>query len=148
MHQHLLLIMILCALNLSGQSAHGPSRRAFPVVGSYSANVQDPFAATINQAQLGAIRKTAIGIYNERKFMIKDFSLLQCAFVFPRRSGGYGFHIMHTGTRFYNQTCVGLGFGKKLNDILLLGVNKRTTFITGCIDLRSQIYRFRPFAVR
>lgn len=122
MHQHLLLIFILCGLKLSAQSAHVPLRRTFPAVGSYSANVQDPFAATVNQAQLATIRKPAIGIYNERKFMIKDLSLLQCAFVLPHRSGGYGFHVMHTGSRFYNETGVALGFGKKLNDVLLLGI--------------------------
>ena len=122
MHQQLLLILILCGLKLSAQSAHVPLRRAFPAVGSYSTKVQDAFAATVNQAQLGAITQPVIGIYNERRFMIKDLSLLQCAFVFPRQSGSYGFHVMQAGSRFYNETCVGLGFGRKLNDVLLLGV--------------------------
>ena len=115
------VILLLCCSSLCAQSIHVPVKRAFPVVSGYSQNLQDPFAAAVNHAQLASVTQPAVAIYNERKFMLKELSLFQCAFVLPHRSGGYRVTLMHTGGQSYNETCIAAGFGKRLGDMLLLG---------------------------
>jgi hypothetical protein len=122
MRSHLLLVLVIWSVKVSAQHAHLPLRRTFPSISSYSQKIHDPLSINVNQAQLSSFKQAAFELYSERRFMLKELSLLQCAFVFPHHSGGYGLTIAHAGNRLYNETTFGLGFGKQLSDMLSLGV--------------------------
>jgi hypothetical protein len=122
MTRRLLILFLLSGLNIFAQTTHVPLKRSIPVIAGYTQQTEDPFSCTLNQASLAFIRQPAFGAYNERRFLLKELSLVAFALALPHRTAGYGVNIIHAGSRLYNETTIALSFGRKLTEQLALGV--------------------------
>ena len=122
MKRALLLSLFVCPFHGHAQPVAARLARSIPVTCIYSKKFQDVFAFNSNQAALVAIKQPVIGLYSERKFMIPDLDLVLLSFVFPQPTANIGMTMNYSGNQFYHQTSVGLCFGKKITDILSLGI--------------------------
>jgi hypothetical protein len=116
------LCLLLLTTNVSAQSVSHSVRRSLPVICTYSTKFQDVFSFSENQATLSSVSSAAVGIYSEKRFMLKDLNLFMVAAVLPHSSGGIGLLLSYAGNNFYNETTVAFSFGKKLSELLSLGI--------------------------
>lgn len=89
---------------------------------AYSKKQQDVFSFTGNQASLAEIKQTGIGFFSEQRFLIKNYSSHQLAFVAKGRNINFGVQFNHAGVSNFNESSIGLAVGKKLSDKIDVGV--------------------------
>lgn len=89
--------------------------------GAYSNNFSDAFAGTVNQANLANVQQIQAGVFAERRFQLDALSFYQASFVMPSKWGGFGLHLNYGGGSNYNNTQMGLAFGRKLGKTVNLG---------------------------
>jgi hypothetical protein len=89
--------------------------------GAYSNNFSDAFAGSVNQANLANVQQIHTGVFAERRFQLEALSFYQAGFVMPSKWGGFGLHLNYGGGTNYNNTQLGLAFGKKLGRAVNLG---------------------------
>jgi len=68
-----------------------------------------------NQAALGFYNHLTAGFYHENRFALSEFSLHSLAFSLPTGTGTFGLSCSYFGYSAYNESKIGLGFGKALN---------------------------------
>jgi len=68
-----------------------------------------------NQAALGFYNHLTAGFYHENRFALSEFSLHSMAFSLPTGTGTFGLSCSYFGYSVYNESKIGLGFGKALN---------------------------------
>lgn len=119
---HLILLLILCHLLVHGQTTRRPVAALYTGLGSYSINHVDVFSAVHNQASLAEIKNPAAGIYGERRFMLDELSLYQFAVAVPTKSGNFGVKAGYFGFSDYNESQIGLAYGRKLGSKVDVGV--------------------------
>jgi hypothetical protein len=117
-----LFLLILAAGNAIAQGAHSPLSSLYTGIGTYSKHFKDAFSVTSNQATLADFEHSAAGIYGEQRFGVKELRTMSASLVFPVRYGGMGVHINHLGDNKFNNTQLGLAYGRKLGSRVNLGV--------------------------
>ncbi|MFI5156588.1 MAG: hypothetical protein ACHQEM_10395 [Chitinophagales bacterium] len=130
----LCVVLFLCLEGaISSQVIHSPINSSRPNPGVYDPNFLDAFSFTGNQAVLAYSRKLMAGIYSSRKFLIDELEYTNAALSFPAASGGIGFQITHFGFSQYNESELGISYGRKLGKLIDLGIqfNYYTIQITG-----------------
>jgi hypothetical protein len=102
-------------------------------VGAYSKHFSDPYSFTQNQASLHQVKDPSLALFHERKFMVKELNHLSAAFCLPTQVGGLGLTIDYFGTKTFNESGFGVAYGKKLSDIISMGMqlNYYVNHITG-----------------
>ena len=75
-----------------------------------------------NQAGLGSYNHLSIGFHHENKFLVKQFSLHALALTLPVKPGTIGFSYSYFGYEKYNESKIGLGFGKTFGETFSAGV--------------------------
>ncbi|MBC8266912.1 MAG: hypothetical protein H8E84_08115 [Flavobacteriales bacterium] len=75
-----------------------------------------------NQAGLAEITQFAVGVGTKNSFGIKELSTHAAVFALPVSGGVFGLNIAYTGFDLYNETKIGLAFGKKLSESFNVGV--------------------------
>jgi hypothetical protein len=68
-----------------------------------------------NQAGLGFYNRLTAGFYHETLFALSEFSLHSLVFSLPTGTGTFGLSCSYFGYSVYNESKIGLGFGKALN---------------------------------
>ena len=116
-----ILLLIVWHIALC-QTARSPLSARYTSIGTYSKNFTDAFSGTVNQAALAQIRDAGAGIYGERRFMLKELSNYAAAVVLPSKIGGFGLSTNYFGGENFNTSQIGIGYGKKLNDKIDIGV--------------------------
>lgn len=91
-------------------------------LGAYSINHADVFSFISNQASLAQLKNAASAIYSERKFLLSELSHYTAVLGLPTRSGNFGIKGVYYGFSDYNETQLGLAYGRKLGDKIDLGV--------------------------
>ena len=91
-------------------------------MGNSSVTLFDVWSTHHNQAGLARIEKPTIGFHHENKFIVKEYALQSLAFVLPTKSGNFGLSLSYFGYSKYNESKIGLGYGKKLGDKISIGV--------------------------
>lgn len=119
---HLILLLIFCHLLINGQTVRRPVAALYTGLGSYSNNHVDVFSAVNNQAALAQIKDPSAGVYGERRFMLDELSLYQLAVAVPTRSGNFGVKAGYFGFSDYNESQIGLAYGRKLGAKIDVGV--------------------------
>ena len=106
-------------LRLSGhsQSTRYPIAARYTALGAYSKNFADPLSIAANQAALANLKSLGIGIYGERRFLLQELSFYQVATCIPRSHGAFGITASYFGQKDYNETQLGVGYGKALGKI-------------------------------
>ena len=84
--------------------------------------IPDIWSVSHNQAGLGLIDKTQVGIFHEQEFLVKELSLSSLAAILPIKSGTFGLQLNYFGYTKYHEMKLGIGFGKKLGSKISVGV--------------------------
>ncbi len=96
-------------------------------------SLRDLWSVSYNQAGIAYIKAPVFGLYNERKFLLKELSFSSVAAVIPVNPGAFGFNLDYFGYSKYNETKIGIGYGQKLGKNFAAGVqlDYLNTFISG-----------------
>jgi hypothetical protein len=117
----------------AGQTLRRPVAANYIGLGAYSLNEQDVFSFTANPASLAQLKNAAAGVYGERRFLLSELNNFQAAIGLPATSGNFGIKAGYYGFTDYNETQLGLAYGRKLGSKVDIGVifNYQGIRITG-----------------
>ena len=118
----LILLIVFSHVIIKGQTVRRPVAALYTGLGAYSINHADVFSFTNNQASLAQMKNAAAAVYGERRFMLDELSLYQLAVALPTRSGNFGVRAGYFGFSDYNESQVGLAYGRKLGDKVDVGI--------------------------
>jgi hypothetical protein len=117
----------------NSQNLHKPLTSVYTGLGAYSLDYLDAFSFTSNQASLAQLKHTGIAVYGERGFMLSEFNRYTAAFGMVSRTGNFGLKAAYSGFSDFNETQLGLAYGRKLGSKLDIGAqfNYNGISITG-----------------
>jgi hypothetical protein len=119
----IIFLLLLCFdSNSLAQTVRSPISAAYAGVGALSNNNVDVFCIAANQAALTKLKQASIGVYSEKRFLLKDLGFYDAAVAIPTRSGNFGFDGRYFGSADYNEAQVGLSYARSLGSIIDLGV--------------------------
>lgn len=95
---------------------------SYPALGAYSKQSADQFSFIINPAALSNLRQSGAGVYSERRFLLNAFSQYTAVAGFQTNSGTFGLQADYFGYSHYNETQIGLGYGRSLGSKIDVGV--------------------------
>lgn len=121
-HLVLLFIALLISIKDFSQTVRRSVAALYTGLGAYSSSQADVFSFTSNQAALAQQKNIAAGVYGERRFLLTELNLYQAAFALPASSGNFGLKTSYYGFSDYNETQVGLAYGRKLGKKVDVGV--------------------------
>ena len=100
-------------------------------MGNASVAVSDIWSVHHNQAGLASLFAVQAGFHHENKFMVPEFGLQALAVAVPARPGTIGLSYTYFGFSKYNESKVGLAFGRKFSERISAGlqVNYLYTYI-------------------
>jgi hypothetical protein len=122
LNQRLLILFLLCTIASRAQTVRRPVTAVYTGLGAYSLNHVDVFSFNANQASLAQMKNVSAGIYGERRFLLQELSLYQLSFALPTSSGNFGLKTGYYGFAEYNETQIGLAYGRKLGEKVDIGV--------------------------
>jgi hypothetical protein len=117
--RNLLLPLFLIPCLVFGQSIHYSPGTLYTGLGAYSHQFTQSFSFLANQAALGNISKMSAGAYAEQKYGLKDLSLYTATAAMPVNRGGVGITMQYAGFSDFNESQVGLAYGKNLGHVSL-----------------------------
>lgn len=106
---------------LKAQVIRRPVAAPYTGLGAYSLRHQDIFSFTSNQAAIAQINNAALGVYGERRFMLNELGNYIAAFALPTGSGNFGLKTGYFGSSDYNESQIGLAYGRKMGEKLDIG---------------------------
>ncbi|HIA35799.1 MAG TPA: hypothetical protein EYM84_02645 [Flavobacteriales bacterium] len=122
-------MLIICfihysALSVAGGDNHALSARS-TALGGAGVTLLDLWAVHYNQAGLAGIEAITAGVYYENRFALKELSVKGAALALPLPGKGQnvlGVSMSYFGYSEYNDSKVGLAYGKKLGDKYSVGI--------------------------
>ena len=129
----LIVLLFLSQIIVKGQTVRRPVAALYTGLGAYSIHHTDVFSFNNNQASLAQIKNASAGAYGERRFMLDELSLYQLAVALTTKSGNFGIKAGYFGFSDYNESQIGLAYGRKLGSKIDVGVqfNYNAIRITG-----------------
>lgn len=118
----LILLLLPFYSCINGQTIRRPVAALYTGLGAYSINHVDVFSFNNNQASLAQIKNASVGAYGERRFMLDELSLYQLSIAVPTSSGNFGVKAGYFGFSDFNESQIGLAYGRKLGAKLDVGV--------------------------
>lgn len=106
---------------LPAQTLRRPVAASYTGLGGYSLNHVDVFSFTANQASLAQLKNSAAGVYGERRFLLSELNNYIAAIGLITNSGNFGVKANYSGFTDYNETQLGLAYGRKLGSKLDIG---------------------------
>jgi len=91
-------------------------------LGNASVCLSDVWSTQNNQAGLGYLKQSSVGIYYDNKFLVKGLGTKAAAFAMPLKGGVIGANVTMNGNNLYNESKYGLGFAKAFNDRFSFGL--------------------------
>ena len=107
---------------LQAQTLRRPLAAPYTGLGTYSINHADVFSFTANQASLAQLKNVSAGVYGERRFLLSELNNYMAAIALPTTSGNFGLKAGYSGFSDYNETQLGLAYGRKLGKKIDVGV--------------------------
>lgn len=117
--RNLLLPFYLVPCLAIGQSIHYSPGTLYTGVGAYSHQFTQSFSFLANQATLGTISRTSAGAYAEQRYGLKALSWYMATAAIPMNRGGVGISMQYAGFGDFNESQVGLAYGKSLGRVSL-----------------------------
>jgi hypothetical protein len=118
----LLIFMVSLFLNITtAQSLRYPIALPYLDLTAYSTEQQDPFSFTANQAALAQIKQAGIGLYGERRFLLRETSSYTLVTAFPTGMGNFGIQFNYAGFKDFNENKLALAYARALGDKLAIG---------------------------
>lgn len=89
---------------------------------AYSTQHTDALSFTGNQAALTQTNHAGIGLFAERRFLLKETSRYQMAAAFPTHLGNIGIQLNYAGFKNFHENSIGLAYAKSLGKSIDVGV--------------------------
>ncbi|MBA2422222.1 MAG: hypothetical protein H0V61_03250 [Chitinophagales bacterium] len=105
----------------AGNEPHSIGARS-NALGNASITLSDPFSVFNNQAALAYINEISIGLYSERRFLLKELSYNAAGIIFPTKSGVFGFSANYYGFDLYNEKKIGLAYSRLFTEKIAAGI--------------------------
>ncbi len=110
-------MIVMFVLKSYTQSTRYPLAARYTGVGAYSRNFVDPLSVSSNPAALANIKSLCVGVYGEKRFLLQELNLYTVAFCIPALRGGVALSAKRFGHNNYNETELGIGYGKALGKV-------------------------------
>lgn len=117
----LLLILLFLKISLPAQTLRKPVAAGYIGLGAYSINHIDAFSFISNQASLAQINFAIAAVYAERRFLLSELNNYTAAIGLHTNSGNFGLKANYYGFSDYNETQLGLAYGRKLGNKVDIG---------------------------
>ena len=118
----LFVIIFFSAFLTQAQTLRKPIAANYTGLGAYSLHHVDIFSFTVNPASLAQLKNAAIGVYGERRFLLSELNNYTAAIGLPTNTGNFGLKAGYYGFSDYNETQIGLAYGRKLGSKVDIGV--------------------------
>lgn len=116
-----LTLVLLKTSLLPAQILRKPISANYTGLGAYSLNHVDVFSFTSNQASLAQLQNITAGVYVERRFLLSELSNYTAVIALPTTTGNFGLKTNYYGFSDYNETQLGLAYGRKLGSKVDIG---------------------------
>jgi hypothetical protein len=116
-----LILVLLKTSLLPAQTLLKPISANYIGLGAYSLNYVDVFSFTSNQASLAQLKTAAAGVYGERRFFLNELNNYTAVLALPTSTGNFGLKTNYYGFSDYNETQLGLAYGRKLGSKVDIG---------------------------
>lgn len=114
--------MLLATISFAGNDLNISGARSSAMGGS-SVMISDVWSVSNNQAGLAFVENPTVGIYYRNNFMVSSLGYQTLAFALPtKNSGTFGLNVSYFGYSQYNESKIGLAYGKKLSDNFAFGL--------------------------
>jgi len=104
------------------QAVREPISASYIGLGAYSNHHLDVFSFSTNQAALAKTKIVSAGVYGEKRFLLNELGLYEAALTIPTSSGNFGLDGRYCGSSNYNESQVGLAYGRSLGSKVDVGV--------------------------
>ncbi len=122
--KYIILLILLIGFKyslFSGIFEEGKGGRS-SALGNASVTLADFWSALNNQAGLASIDQLSIGLYVENKFLLSSLSYKAVGILIPVAPGTIGFTLTRYGDALFNETSIGVSYGRKLSDQFSIGL--------------------------
>jgi len=89
---------------------------------AYSRLQPDALSFTGNQAALAGLKNAGVGVFGERRFMLREMAAYTLAAGLPTRLGNVGLQLNYAGFKNFNENKIGLAYARKLGKLVDVGV--------------------------
>jgi hypothetical protein len=104
------------------QALRQPISAVYVGLGAYSTKHVDVFSVGNNQAALAQIKQASAGVYGEQRFLLAATSMYSLAAAIPTSKGNFGINVKYAGFSNFNESQVGLAYGRKLGNKVDIGI--------------------------
>ncbi len=135
------ILILLFSFSVKAQTDNYPiGTRAAALSNAYVAE-SDVWSTHHNQAGLGFYPHFAMGFHHENKFVTEEYGLHAVSMTIPTKPGNIGLSYSYFGYTKYNETKVGLGYGKQFGNGFGAGIqmNYHHTYLQGEFDNRNAL---------
>ena len=121
-----LFSFLFCSISLAinGGNDNLPIGARSSALANTSLTLVDVWSAHHNQAGLGFISKASAGVSYENRFQLAETGLSSAVIALPLKNnkGTFGLSVRKFGYSQYNESKIGLGFGRSFGDHLSIGM--------------------------
>ena len=110
------------SLQSYSQTLRQPISAIYLGLGAYSTEHTDVFSFVNNQAALAQVKNTSAGVYGEKRFLLNETSMYTAALAIPSQLGNFGLSVKYFGFKNFNESQVGLAYGRSLGKAVDVGV--------------------------
>lgn len=118
-------LILLCIINfnsVTAQSLRYSIAQPYISLSAYSQKQNDVLSFTGNQAALAQTKFAGIGVYGERRFLLKETSAYTLGAAFPTRLGNFGLQLNYAGFKNFSENKIGLAYARKLSKAVDVGI--------------------------
>jgi hypothetical protein len=117
------VLLFFCFSCSSSNAQQFKNNVASPYIGlsAYSKGFTDVFGANSNQASLGELKNKSIGLITERRFGLQELNNFAGSIALPTKSGTFGVQANRFGFSNFNETQLGLAYGRVLSEKVSIG---------------------------
>ena len=118
----LVIIVLLFVTPATSQMLRPPVSVPYTKITAYSNQFKDAFSFSGNLGTLGKEQVFAAGLYSEKRFFLKELTSCTAVVTIPTASGNFGWTGSYLGSALFNQSAMGLAYGRELGSNVSLGV--------------------------
>lgn len=118
------VLVLLMPLLVQAQAGYVDAGAPANSMGNAGVTLQDVYSAQNNQAGLAFVEKKSIAISTQNFFLVAGGINAHYGVVAlpTKKSGVFGLSVNYSGDNTFNQTKIGLGYGRKLAETLSVGL--------------------------
>jgi hypothetical protein len=108
--------------NAFTQALRQPVSAIYLDMGAYSKVNVDVFSCVNNQAALAQNTKNSVGLYSERRFMLRETSLFAGSVGILTNLGNIGINVKYSGFKNFNEGQIGVAYARSLGSKVDVGI--------------------------